>query len=109
MAFIGTLLLSLGVATASWLVAVTLLAFLPGGPDLRREPGFLGKSAEAVGLASLALALPYPVGYALSLLVWWLEARQTFGLARPRALALWLVLASLSLVGRLAGAAVTGR
>src|SRR5262249_20710438 len=82
--FLPALLLFLLIALATWAVAIALYQTYVGGPGLRQAPDFLGASALAVGLVTLASFLPFPVGYVVSLGAWWLAARHLLGPAWPR-------------------------
>jgi hypothetical protein len=101
MVYLAALAIFLGVAAATWAVALALYQPFVGGDDLRRRPHFLARSAVPVGLVTLASFVPFPLGYLLSLAVWWGAARDRFGLPLPRALALFLIRAALSFLSRL--------
>src|SRR5262245_17067564 len=94
-------LIFLGIAAATWGVAITLYQSWVGGPALRRQPGFLQVSALAVGLVALSAPAPFPWGYLLSLVLWGLAAGH-LKLPWPRAVALFGILAALAFVSRLA-------
>ena len=51
---------------------------------------------------TLPSPIPFPAGFLLSLVVWWLAAKNFLALTLPRAVALFLVLAALSFLSRLA-------
>jgi hypothetical protein len=102
MTFLGALLIFLVLAAVTWFVAVGLHQSWLGGPDVRQQPDFAGASALAIGLVALASFIPYQGGYLVSLVIWWLAARALRELPWPRAIALFLILAALSFVSRLA-------
>ena len=102
MAFLGAFLIPLVIAAVSWAVAVALYQDWVGGQDVRRQPDFPGASAVAVGLVTLASFLPHLAAYLASLAVWWVAAKRLLDLPWPRAVALFLILAALSSLSRLA-------
>ncbi|HYT88948.1 MAG TPA: hypothetical protein VEL76_09585 [Gemmataceae bacterium] len=102
MVLVGALLLFLVIAAITWAVAIALYQSWVGGPDVRQHPDFVGASLFAVGLVTLASTIPFPGGYLVSLGIWWLAAKSFLQLPTPRAVALFLVLAALSFLSRLA-------
>jgi hypothetical protein len=97
------------VTAATGAVAVAVYVTFVGGPDPRRQPHFLGRSALAVALVALAWFAPFPANHLLALAVWWLAAQELFGLPPGRAAALVGVVAALSLASRLAVLGALGR
>jgi hypothetical protein len=102
MAYLAALVIFLGVATLVWFVAVAVYQALLGDPSLYRNPDFVGTSFASIILGTLLCFVPFPWGYFLTLGVWWLAARHILNLPLPRSLVLFLVLAALSFVSRLA-------
>jgi hypothetical protein len=95
------LLIFFVLAALTWTIAIALYQTYVGGPDLRQQPGFYGTSAAVVGCVTLASTVPFPGGYLISLGIWWLTTMY-LELSYPRAVALFLFLAALSFVARLA-------
>jgi hypothetical protein len=89
------------VTTAIWFTAVALYQQLVGGPDLRQNPNLAWASGVSILLVTLISFIPFPAGYLLSLVVWWLAAKPCLELPWGRAVALFLLLAALSIVSRL--------
>jgi hypothetical protein len=102
MTYLLALLIFLAITTATWFVGVAVYQSLLGGPDLRHDANFAGAACASILLVTLATPVPFPAGYLLSLVVWWLAARNFLALPLPRAVALFLVLAALSFLSRLA-------
>ncbi len=102
MVLVGALLIFLVIAAVTWAVAVALYQTFLGGPDVRQQRDFYGISALAIGLVTLASFIPFPGGYLASLVIWWVTAKLLLGLPWPRAVTLFLILAALSFVSRLA-------
>lgn len=102
MVYFAALVIFLVIAAATWIAAVALYQFLLGEPDLRRDPNFTPAGAMAVLLVTLLSFIPFPWGYFLSLAVWWFMAKGILGLPWGRATALFVILAALSFLSRLA-------
>jgi hypothetical protein len=102
MIYLGAFLIFAVIAAVTWFVAVAVYQSWVGGPDVRQKPGFAGVSALAVGLVALASFLPYLAGYLVCLAIWLYAARLLLELPGPRAVALFLILAAVSFVSRLA-------
>ena len=100
MTVVVALLIFLGVAAATWAVAIALYESWVGDRDLRQMAGFFQVSALAVGFVALTSLAPFPWGYLLSLVIWGLVAGH-LNLPWPRAVALFLILAALSFLSRL--------
>jgi hypothetical protein len=98
MLFLLTLLLSMGASAAVWAAGVSLYRSWPGAPDPRADPLFFRASALAAALTGALAFAGFPTGYVLSLIVWWLTVHNMLGLPLPRALALFAILAVLSLL-----------
>jgi hypothetical protein len=96
------LLIFLAITVVTWAIAIALYQTFVGGPDLRQHPHFYQGSAVAVGLVTLAFPIPFPGGYLVSLGLWWITAKCLLELPLPRAVALFLILASLAFVSHLA-------
>ena len=101
MVFLTALLIYLVIAVVTWAVAVALYLTFVGGPDPRHKPGFYKVSAVTVALVALASTLPFSVGYLVSLGIWWATV-MALELEWPRTVALFLFLAVLSYLSRLA-------
>jgi hypothetical protein len=101
MAYLGALLIFLLATVVTWFMAVALYHFLAGGSDLRQNPIFVAASAVTIVLVTLASFMPFPAGYLVSLVFWWLAANNILELSRWRALLLFVILAVLSIVSRL--------
>ena len=101
MTYLLALLIFLAIITATWFVAVAVYQSLLGGPDLRHDANFGGATCASVLLVTLATPVPFPAGYLLSLVVWWLAAKNFLALTLSRAVALFLVLAAPSFLSRL--------
>ncbi len=84
-----------------WVVAVALYQQFTGDADIRRNPNFGGTSTVSVVLVTLISLIPFPLGYLLSLGIWWLAARSMLELSWGHAVILFLLLAVLSMVSRL--------
>jgi hypothetical protein len=97
------------VTAATGAVALAVYVTFVGGPDPRRQPYFLGRSALAVAVVALAWFAPFPANHLLAGAVWWLAATERFGLPPGRAAALVGAVAALSLVSRLAVPGALGR
>jgi hypothetical protein len=93
------LLIFLGVAAATRVVAIPLYESWVGDRDLRLKAGFLQVCALAVGFVSLTSLVPFPGGHLLSLVIWGLVAGH-LNLPWPRASALFLILTVLSFLSR---------
>lgn len=102
MVYLVALVIFAVVTAVIWFVAVALYQMLVGGSDLRLNPNFDATSAVAVLLVTLISFIPFPVGYLLSLGIWWLAAKNFLELSFGRAMILFLLLAALSIVARLA-------
>jgi hypothetical protein len=102
MAYLAALVLFLVVTVVTWFTAVALYHFLTGGPDLRQNPIFVSASVVTILLVTLSSFMPFPAGYLVSLVLWWLAANNILELPRLRALLLFVILAALSIVSRLA-------
>jgi hypothetical protein len=102
MPFLGAFLIFVVLAAITWAVAVALYQSWVGSPDLRDKQEYLGVATLAVVLAGLASFIPHLGGYLVSLAIWWVAAKVLLELPWPRAIALFLILAALSLVSRLA-------
>jgi hypothetical protein len=102
MLFLGAFLIFVVLAAVTWAVAVALYQSWLGGPDVRQKPDYLGVATLAVVLVALASFLPYLAGYLVCLAIWWVAAKVLLELPWPRAVALFLILAAVSFVSRLA-------
>ena len=102
MTYLLALLIFLAITTVTWFVGVAVHQSLLGGPDLRHDANFGGATCASILLVTLATPVPFPAGYLLSLVIWWLAARNFLALPVPRAVALFLILAALSFLSRLA-------
>jgi hypothetical protein len=102
MIFLGAFLIFVVLAAVTWAVAVALYQSWVGGPDLRHKQEYLGIATLAVVLVGLASFIPYLAGYLVCLAIWWVAAKVLLELPWPRAVALFLILAALSFVARLA-------
>lgn len=102
MVYLAALVIFGLVTAVIWFVAVALCQQLAGGPDLHQNPNFAASSAVSVALVTLISFVPFPAGYLLSLGVWWLAAKNMLELPWGRAMTLFLLLAALSVVSRLA-------
>src|SRR5262249_44464186 len=89
-------------AAVTWAVGVALYQSWVGGPDLRQNPDYLGITTLAVVLVALASFIPYQGGHLVCLALWWFAAKVLLELPWPRAVALFLILAAVSFVSRLA-------
>ncbi len=101
MTFFLALFLLFGIAAATWAVGLALYQYLLGGPDLRDHPNFLAQSAVPLVVIAAWSFAPFPYGYFLSLVLWWVMVKLIFELPWPRAVVLFLILAVLSIVSRL--------
>jgi len=106
MVYLAALGIFLLVTGMIWFMAVALYNFPAGEPDLRKNPNFAGTSAVSVLLVTLISFIPFPAGYLLSLAIWWLAAKNFLELPLGRAVLLFLILAALSIVSRLANLGV---
>jgi hypothetical protein len=97
------------VTAATGAVALAVYVTFVGGPDPRRQPHFFWRSALAVAVVALAWFAPFPANHLLALAVWWLAAKELFGLPPARAAPLVGVVAARSLVSRLAVPGALGR
>jgi hypothetical protein len=102
MNYLLAVLIFLAITTVTWFVAVAIYQSLLGGPDLRHDANFVGATCASILLVTLVTPVPFPAGYLLSLVVWWLAAKNFLVLTLPRAVALILILAGLSFLSRLA-------
>ena len=102
MVFLGAFLIFLVLAAVTWAVAIALYHSWLGGPDLRQKQDFLGVSTLTVVLVGLASFIPYLAGYGVCLIIWWCAGKFLLELSWPRAITLFLILAVLSFVSRLA-------
>ena len=102
MPFLGAFLIFVVLAAVTWAVGVALYQSWLGGPDLRHKQDYLGIATLAVVLVGLASFLPSLAGYVVCLAIWWVAARVLLELPWPRAVALFAILAALSVVSRLA-------
>lgn len=102
MVFLAALLIFALVTAVIWFVAVAVYQQLAGEPDLRDNPNFDATSVVSVLLVTLISFIPFPAGYLLSLGIWWLAAKNFLELPLGRAVILFLLLAALSFVSRLA-------
>ncbi len=102
MTYLLAILIFLAITTVTWFVAVAIYQSLLGGPDLRHDANFGGAACASILLVTLVTPVPFPAGYLLSLVVWWLAAKTFLALPLPRAVVLFLVLAALSFLSRLA-------
>jgi hypothetical protein len=96
------LLIFFGITAVTWYVGVAIYQSLLGGPDLRKAPDFVSATCASVLLVTLISFVPFPWGYYLSLAVWALAARAVLELPWLRAASLFLILAALSVLSRLA-------
>jgi hypothetical protein len=102
MVFLVALVIFALVTAVIWFAAVALYQMLVGGPDLRLNPNFAATSAVSVLFVGVISFIPFPAGYLLSLGIWWLAAKNFLELPLGRAVILFLLLAALSIVSRLA-------
>lgn len=102
MVFLAALLIFALVMAVIWFVAVAVYQQLASEPDLRDNPNFDATSAVSVLLVTLISFIPFPAGYLLSLGIWWLTAKNFLEPSLGRAVILFLLLAALSFVSRLA-------
>jgi hypothetical protein len=102
MAYLGALVIFLLVAIVTWFMAVALYHLLTNAPDLRQNPLFVLASVVTILLVTLSSFIPFPAGYVVSLVFWWLAAKNFLELSLFRALLLFVILAALSIVSRLA-------
>jgi hypothetical protein len=109
MTYLLALLIFLVINTGIWFVAVAVYRSLLAGPDLRHSPTFAGASTVSITLVTLISPVPFPAGYLLSLGVWALAAWGMMELSRPRAGVLFVLLAALSFISRLAILVASGR
>jgi hypothetical protein len=58
------------VTAATWAVALAVYVTFVGGPDPRRQPHFLWRSALAAAVVVLAWFAPFPANHLLALAVW---------------------------------------
>jgi len=102
MVIVAILLIFLVASAVTWVIALALYqAFMPG-PYLKDHPQFLSLSVISIALATLVSMFPFPFGYLAALLVWWLAARNFFEMPTGRAVVLFLLLAALTVLTRLA-------
>ena len=90
------------ITTLTWFVGVAIYQSLLGRPDLRHDANFVGASCVSILLATLISFAPFPWGYYFSLAAWALAARGMLELPRHRAVSLFVILAALSFLSRLA-------
>jgi hypothetical protein len=102
MPFLGAFLIFVVLAAVTWAVGVALYQNWVGGPDIRQKQDYLGIATLAVVLVALASFIPHLAGYFVCLAIWWVAAKVLLELPWPRAVALFLILAALSVVSRLA-------
>lgn len=102
MSYLAALLIFLLITTVIWFVAVAVYRALAGGLDLSHSPNFVVASCVSILLVTLLSLVPFPAGYLLSLGVWWLASKNLLELPLSRAAILFLVLAALSFLSRLA-------
>jgi hypothetical protein len=102
MVYLAALVIFGLVTAVIWFVAVALYQQLVGGPDLRQHANYAMTGAVSVLLVTLISFGPFPAGYLLSLGVWWVAAKSCLELPWGRAVTLFLLLAALSMVSRLA-------
>lgn len=102
MTYLAALLIFLLVTTVTWFVAIALYQMLVGGPDLREKPHFAAISWLSIILVTLDSFVPFPLGYLLSLVMWWLAAKIGLELSMLRAVLLFAILATLSFISPLA-------
>ena len=102
MTFLLALLIFLAVNTVVWFVAVAVYQSLLGPPDLRHNHDFVGVTCSSIPLATSVSLIPYPTGLLLSLGVWGLAAMYFLNLSLLRGALLFVILAALSFISRLA-------
>jgi hypothetical protein len=102
MVYLAALLIFSAITSATWFVGVAVYRAAVGEPDPARNPHFARFSAGTIALVTLLCFVPNPWGFALSVGVWWLAAKQFLELPTPKAVALFLILGALSVVSRLA-------
>jgi hypothetical protein len=85
-----------------WFMAIAMYHMLTGAPDLRQTPSFGVISAGTILLVTHFSFIPFPAGYLLALVFWWLAAKNVLELPLGRAVVLFLILAALSMISRLA-------
>jgi hypothetical protein len=96
------LLIFFAITTTTWFAGVAIYQSLLGGPDLQQAPDFVTTSCASILLVTLISFVPFPWCYYLSLAVWALAARAVLELPWFRAIVLFLILAALSFLSRLA-------
>ena len=96
------LLIFFAITTLTWFVGVAIYQSLLGRPDLRHDANFVGASCVSILLVTLISFAPFPWGYYFSLAVWALAARGMLELPWHRAGSLFVILAALSFLSRLA-------
>ena len=102
MPFRGAFLIFVVLAAVTWAVGVALYQSWVGDPDLRHKQDYLGIATLTVVLVALASFIPSLAGCLVCLAIWWLAARVLLELPWPRAVALFVLLAALSFISRLA-------
>ncbi len=102
MTFFIALVIFLGITTTIWFIAVALYQSIMGGPDLRQNPNFAWASLVSILLVTVISFVPFPAGFLFSLAVWWLAGKTFLELPFGRATVLFLLLAGLSIISRLA-------
>jgi hypothetical protein len=102
MAHLFALLIFFAITAVTWFVAVATYQSLLGGPDLRQHANFTWTTFVSVLLVTLISFAPFPWGYYFSLGAWALAARGMLELPWLRAIPLFLILAALSFLSRLA-------
>ena len=102
MTYLLAILIFLAITTANWLIGVAIYQSLLTGPGLRHDANFAGAGCASVLLVTLIFFAPFPWGYYFSLAVWALAARGMLELPWLRAIALFVILAALSFLSRLA-------
>jgi hypothetical protein len=101
MVFIGGLVIFALITVVIWFVAVALYNLLTR-TDLHQSHHFGASASVAIFLVTLLSFVPFPWGYFLSLGVWALTAWGMLELPRLRGGLLFVLLAVLSFVARLA-------
>ncbi len=102
MAYLGALLIFLLTTIVIWFTAVALYHLLTDGPDLRQNPNFIVVNIGTIVLVTLSSFIPFSAGFPIALVFWWLAAKNFLKLPLFRALLLFVILATLDLVSRLA-------
>lgn len=102
MVVLVALLIFLAITTAVWFVGLALYKVYVGEPDLRQQPGFWPITLTGLGFGTILGLVPYPWGFLLTSLYWFVLAFAFPKMPWWRALAFGLILTALSFLSRLA-------